>query len=104
MSQLCPGEYLTSVDIIIKNSTGHIVHSLTDGTLSLITGHQFVVNEYIILSSKVNIPISTEVTFSNLDGEFNVLADVEFSKSMYYLLFTNCLFYYSNFSYFDDFE
>ena len=98
VSHLCPGEYPTSVDIIIKNSSGHIVHSLSDGTLSLITGHQFVVNEYIILSSKINIPISTEVTFSNLDGEFNVVTDVEFSKSIYYLLFINCLFYYSNFS------
>ena len=49
MSHLCSGEYPTSVDIIIKNSTGHIVHNLTDGTLSLITGHQFVVNEYIII-------------------------------------------------------
>ena len=98
MSHLCPGEYPTSVDIIIMNSTGHIVQSLIDGTLSLITGHQFVVNEYIILSSNVNIPISTEVTFSNPDGEFNVITDVEFSKSIYYLLFINCLFCYSNFS------
>ena len=98
VSHLCPGEYPTSIDILIKNSTGHIVHSLTDGTLSLITGQKFVVNEYIILSSKVNIPILTEVTFSNLDGEFNVLTDVEFSKSIYYLLFINCLIYYSNFS------
>ena len=59
------------MDIIIKDSNGQIIENLTDSTLSPITGQHywFVVNEYITLPSTVVIPISTKVTFSNLDGE-----------------------------------
>ena len=84
VSELCPGEYPTTIDILITNSTDDtIVHTVND--VMLMEGSQdniLTTMDTITLQSDMRYTI--QVSFSNLDGEFNITSSTNFSKFSLY--------------------
>ena len=77
VSKLCPGEYPTTSDILITNSTDDT--TFTD--IMLMEGSQdniLTTVDTITLQSDMTYTI--QVSFSNLDGEFNITTSTNFSK------------------------
>ena len=77
VSKLCPGEYPTTADILITDSTDDT--TFTD--IMLMEGSQdniLTTVDTITLQSDMTYTI--QVSFSNLDGEFNINSSTNFSK------------------------
>ena len=77
VSELCPDEYPTTIDILITNSTDDI----TIHDVMLMEGSQdniLTTVDNITLQSDMTYTI--QVSFNNLDGEFNITTTVNFSK------------------------
>ena len=80
VSELCPSEYPITTDILITDSTDDItIQNITD--VMLLEGSQDN-----ILTTVDNITLQSDmiytvlVSFSNLDGEFNITTSVNFSE------------------------
>ena len=80
ISELCPGEYPTTIDILITDSTD-------DTTIQNITDILLLEGSYDnILTTMDNITLQSDmiyniqVSFSNLDGEFNITSSFSFCK------------------------
>ena len=82
MSELCPGEYPTTIDILITDSTDDTtIQNIND--VMLMEGSQdniLTTVDNITLQSDMRYTIQLQVSFSNLDGEFNITTSVNFSK------------------------
>ena len=80
VSELCPGEYPTTIDILITDSTDDTtIQNIND--VMLMEGSQdniLTTVDNITLQSDMIYTI--EVSFSNLDGEFNITSRTNFSK------------------------
>ena len=80
VSELCPGEYPTTIDILIANSTDDTtIQNIND--VMLMEGSQdniLTTMDNITLQSDMIYTI--QVSFSNLDGEFNITSSTNFSK------------------------
>ena len=80
VSELCPGEYPTTADILIINSTDDTtIQNIND--VMLMEGSQdniLTTVDNITLQSNTNY--TAQVSFSNLDGEFNITSNDTFSK------------------------
>ena len=80
VSKLCPGEYPTTIDILITDSTDDtIIQNIND--VMLMEGSQdniLTTVDNITLQSDMKYTI--QVSFSNLDGEFNITINKTFSK------------------------
>ena len=80
VSNLCPGEYATTIDILITNSTDDTtIQNITD--VMLMEGSQdniLTTVDNITLQSDMIYTI--QVSFSNLDGEFIITSNESFSK------------------------
>ena len=77
MSKLCPGEYPTTIDILITNLTDD--RNFTN--IMLMEGSQdniFTTVDTITLQSDMKYTI--QVSFNNLDGDFNITSNENFSK------------------------
>ena len=76
----CPGEYPTTTDILITDSSNDTaIQNIND--VMLMEGSQnctLTTVDNITLQSDMIYTI--QVSFSNLDGEFNITASVNFSK------------------------
>ena len=76
----CPGEYPTSTDILITNSSNDTaIQNIND--LMLMEGSQnciLTTVDNITLQSDMKYTI--QVSFSNLDGKFKITTIVNFSK------------------------
>ena len=84
VSELCPGEYPTTIDILIPDSTDNtIVQNIND--VMLMEGSQdniLTTVDNITLQSDMIYTI--QVSFSNLDGKFNITSSETFSKLTQY--------------------
>ena len=67
VSELCPGEYPTTIDILIINSTDDTTIQNIDNIM-LIEGSQ---DNILTLQSDMTHTI--QVSFSYLEGEFNII-------------------------------
>ena len=80
VSKLCPGEYPTTIDILITDSTDDTtIQNIND--VMLMEGSQdniLTTVDNITLQSDMIYTI--QVSFSNLDGEFNITSSTNFSK------------------------
>ena len=80
VSKLCPGEYPTTTGILITDSTDDtIIQNITD--VMLMEGSQdniLTTVDNITLQS--NMKYTIQVSFSNLDGQFNITSKKNFSK------------------------
>ena len=80
VSELCPGEYPTTTDIMIINPTDDTtIQNIND--VMLMKGSQdniLTTVDNITLQSDMIYTI--QVSFSNLDGEFNITSSTNFSK------------------------
>ena len=80
VNELCPGEYPTTIDILITDSTDDtIIQNIND--VMLMEGSQdniLTTVDNITLQSDMKYAI--QVSFSNLDGEFNITSSTNFSK------------------------
>ena len=80
VSKLCPGEYPITTDILITDSTDDtIIQNISD--VILMEGSQdniLTTVDTITLQSDMKYAI--QVSFSNLDGEFNITSSINFSK------------------------
>ena len=77
VSELCPGEYPTTTDILITDSTDDtIIQDIND--VMLMEDNILTTVDNITLQSDMIYTI--QVSFSNLDGEFNITTTVNFSK------------------------
>ena len=80
VSKLCPGEYPTTIDILIINSTDDTtIQNITD--VMLLEGSQ---NNILTTVDNITLPsdmmYTIQVSFNNLDGEFNITSNETFSK------------------------
>ena len=77
---MCPTEYPTTIDILIINSTDDTtIQNIAD--IMLLEGSQddiLTTVDNITLQSDMTYTI--QVSFSNLDGEFNITSSTNFSK------------------------
>ena len=84
VSKLCPGEYPTTIDILITDSTDDTtIQNIND--VMLMEGSQdniLTTVDTIILQPNMNYTI--QVSFGNLDGEFNITSSTNFSKLTHY--------------------
>ena len=82
----CPGEYPTTIDILITNLTDDTtIQNIND--VLLMKGSQdniLTTVDNITLQSDMIYTI-IEVSFSNLDGEFNITSSVNISKCISHL-------------------
>ena len=80
VSELCPGEYSTTIDILITSSTDDTtIQNIND--VMLMEGSQdniLITVDNITIQSHMIYTI--QVSFSNLDEEFNITTTVNFSK------------------------
>ena len=80
VSELCPGEYSTTIDILITSSTDDTtIQNISD--VMLMEGSQdniLITVDNITIQSDMIYTI--QVSFSNLDEEFNITTTVNFSK------------------------
>ena len=78
VNELCSGEYPTTADILITN--------LTDDTtiqdiISLEEGSQDnILTTVDNITLRSNMIYTIQVSFSNLDGDFNITSSTNFSK------------------------
>ena len=79
-SELCPGEYPITIDILITDSTDDTtIQNITD--VMLMEGSQdniLTTVDNITLQSDMIYTI--QVSFSNLDGQYNFTSTTHFSK------------------------
>ena len=93
ISKLCPGEYPTTTDILITNSTNDTVECLIDVLLKD-ESQNYILTPVDTILLKLDVSYTVQMTFSNLDGEFDMTAFVNSSKStlenhvtMFYIAF-----------------
>ena len=91
VSTLCPGEYPTTAFILITDSADDtIVQNKYD--LMLMEGSQDnILTTVDTITLQSNMIYTIQVSFSNLDGEFNITSSTNFSKfSLYsHVIITN---------------
>ena len=86
----CPGEYPSTTDILITDSSNHTaIQTIND--VALMEG-----SKNCILTTVDNITLHSDmkytmqVSFSNLDGEFNITTSVNFSEfSNFYAIYSH---------------
>ena len=80
VNELCPGEYPTTIDILITDSTDDTtIQNIND--VMLMEGSQdniLTTMDTITLQSDMRYTI--QVSFSNLNGQFNITTSVTFSE------------------------
>ena len=80
VSELCPGEYPITTDILITDSTADTtIQNIND--VMLMEGSQdniLTTVDNITLQSDMTYTI--QVSFSNMDGQFNITSSTNFSK------------------------
>ena len=93
ISKLCPGEYPTTTDILITNSTNDTVECLNDVLLKG-ESQNYILTPVDTILLKLDVSYTVQMTFSNLDGKFHKTAFVNSSKStlenhvtMFYIAF-----------------
>ena len=80
VSEVCPGEYPITTDILITDSTDDAtIQNIND--VMLMEGSQdniLTTVDNITLQSDMTYTI--QVSFSNMDGQFNITSSTNFSK------------------------
>ena len=77
VSELCLGEYPTTTHILITDDT--IVHNIND--VMLMEGSQDnILTTVDTITLQSDMIYTMQVSFSNLDGEFNITYSTNFSK------------------------
>ena len=78
VSELCPGEYPTTIDILITNS---IDDTTIQNRTSLEKGSQDnILTTVDTITLQSDMIYNIELSFSNLDGKFNITSSTNFSK------------------------
>ena len=80
VSELCPTEYPTIIDIFIINSLNDsTIQNIAD--VMLMEGSQDnILTTVDTITLQSDMIYAIEVYFSNLDGEFNITSSTNFSK------------------------
>ena len=89
VSELCPGEYPTTTHILITDDA--IVQNINDVML-IGESQDNILTSVDTISLQSDMIYTIQVSFSNLDGEFNITSNETFSKQIiscglsYYLI------------------
>ena len=81
VSKLCPGEYPTTIDILITNSTDD---STIQDIISLKGSQDNILTTVDTITLQPNMNYTIQVSFGNMDGEFNITSSTNFSKLNHY--------------------
>ena len=79
VSELCPGEYPTTIDILITNSTDDVVEQFNDVLLK-VESPNHILTSVVTIILKLDVSYTAQMTFSNLNGKFNITVFESSSK------------------------
>ena len=77
VSKLCPREYPATINILITNSTDDTIIS---DIISLEESQDNILTTVDTITLQSDMIYTIQVSFSNLDGEFNITSNETFSK------------------------
>ena len=81
VSEVCPGEYPTTTDILITDSTDDAtIQNNTDAMLMIGSQDNYILTTVYNITLQSDMRYTIQVSFSNLDGEFNITSSAHFSK------------------------
>ena len=81
VSEVCPGEYPITTDILITDSTDDAtIQNITDAMLMIGSQDSYILTTVDNITLQSDMRYTIQVSFSNLDGEFNITSSAHFSK------------------------
>ena len=81
VSEICPGEYPTTIDISIIDSTDDTtIQNIIDVMLMEGSLDNYILTTVDNITLQSDMIYTIQVSFSNLDGEFNITSSTNFSK------------------------
>ena len=80
VSELCPGEYPITTDILITNSTDDTTIQNINDVLLMEGSQDNILTTVDNITLQSDMRYTLQVSFSNLDGEFNITSSTNFSK------------------------
>ena len=80
VSELCPGEYPITTDILITNSTDDTTIQNINDVLLMEGSQDNILTTVDNITLQSDMRYTLQVSFSNLDGEFNITNSTNFSK------------------------
>ena len=80
VSELCPGEYPTTIDILITDSTDDTTIQYINDVMLMEGSQDNILTTVDTITLQSDMIYTIEVSFTNLDGEFNITTSVNFSE------------------------
>ena len=81
VSEVCPGEYPTTTDILITDSTDDTtIQNINDVMLMEASQDNYILTTVDNITLQSDMRYTIQVCFSNLDGEFNITSSAHISK------------------------
>ena len=80
VSEICPGEYPTTIDILIINSTNDTVVQYINDVMLMEGSQDNILTTVDNITLQSDMIYTIQVSFSNLDGKFNITSNKTFSK------------------------
>ena len=81
VSELCPGEYPTTTDILITDSTDDTtIQNINDVMLMVGSQDNYILTTVDNITLQSDMTYTIQVSFSNMDGQFNITSSTNFSK------------------------
>ena len=84
VSKLCPGEYPTTIDILMTDSTDDTTIQTINDVMLMEGSQDNILTAVDNITLQSDMIYTTQVSFSNLDGEFNITSSETFSKLTHY--------------------
>ena len=81
VSELCPGKYPTTIDIVlITDSTDDTIIQYINDIMLMEGSQDNILTTVDTITLQSDMRYTIQVSFSNLDGEFNITSSTNFSK------------------------
>ena len=80
VSKLCPTEYPTTIDILITNLTDDTTIQNINDVMLMKGSQDNILTTVDTITLQADMIYTIQVSFSNLDGEFNITSSTNFSK------------------------
>ena len=84
VSEIFPGEYPTTIDILITDSTDDTTIQNINDVMLMEGSQDNILTTVDTITLQSNMKYTIQVSFSNLDGEFNNTSNDTFSKLTHY--------------------
>ena len=80
VSELCPGEYPTTADVLITDSTDDTTIQYISDIMLMEGSQDNILTTVDTITLQSDMTYTIQVSFSNMDGEFNITSSTNFSK------------------------